>query len=49
MKKIQVILCLLVGHNLQTIGGGGYCKRCGWGVFSQEYMVIGRISNYKFW
>lgn len=49
MKKIKVILCIIFGHKLHSVGNGGYCKRCGWGVFAEEYMVIGKISKYRFW
>ncbi len=41
MKKIKELICRIFGHNRIALkSGGGYCDRCGWAMYSEEYQKI---------
>ena len=44
--KLKHCLCLIFGHKTRHLGGGGYCERCGWGMFTEEYKMI---THFKKW
>lgn len=49
-RKIKHSLCIIFGHKDSLITDnrkdGGCCKRCGWGMFSNEYLTIEKLHNY---
>ena len=45
MTKIKVIICILFKHKFIQVDDGGYCKRCGWFRFTNEFINIEHFSN----
>ena len=45
MTKIKVIMCILFGHKFIQVSDGGYCKKCGWFLFTEQYKQIEFFSR----
>lgn len=42
MKKVKEILCIVFGHKLHVLEDG-FCRRCGWGRWTDEYSAIQKM------
>lgn len=50
MKKLKFILCILLGYDdymLSETTNDGYCKRCGWGKYSEAYTAVNDVRGLK--
>ena len=38
-------MCILFGHKFEAVSDGGYCKKCGWFLYTSEYKGIEYFSK----
>lgn len=46
-RQIKFAICILFGHKHVGDSEGGYCGRCGWGMFSNKYKTMELLNKYK--
>lgn len=53
-KRIKICMCILFGHRTSFLNGinkndGGWCKRCGFGMFAKEYKDIEKFNKKSYY